>query len=159
MKKLIMIAAAMLLTISAFAQNGKAIYQKYSDEPGVDAVYISPAMFKLIGNLPISYDEQEIDLASIVKSLSGFYLLSVENSGIADKVAADVNKYVKSNKFELMMEAKSDGDKMTIYTVTEGDYITSLVMVATEPDETSFICLDGRILSSDLDKMIASIDK
>lgn len=158
MKKFFAIIASMLLTVSAFAQNGKSIYQKYSDEPGVDAVYVSPAMFKLIGNLPISYDEQDIDLASIVKSLSGFYLLSVENGAVADKIGADVNKFVKSNKFELMMEAKSDGDKMTIYTVTEGDYITSLVMVASEPDETTFICLDGMILSSDLDKMIASID-
>lgn len=158
MKKFIIIIATMVLSISAFAQNGKSIYQKYSDEPGVDAVYISPAMFKLIGNLPISYDEQDIDLASIVKSLSGFYLLSVEKGGVSAKVAADVDKLVKNNKFELMMEAKSDGDKMTIYTVTEGDYITSLVMVASEPDETTFICLDGKILSSDLDKMIASID-
>ncbi len=158
MKKFFAIIASMLLTVSAFAQNGKSIYQKYSDEPGVDAVYVSPAMFKLIGNLPISYDEQDIDLASIVKSLSGFYLLSVENGAVADKIGADVNKFVKSNKFELMMEAKSDGDKMTIYTVTEGDYITSLVMVAAEPDEITFICLDGKILSSDLDKMIASID-
>lgn len=158
MKKFFAIIASMLLTVSAFAQNGKSIYQKYSDEPGVDAVYVSPAMFKLIGNLPISYDEKDIDLASIVKSLSGFYLLSVENGAVADKIGADVNKFVKSNKFELMMEAKSDGDKMTIYTVTEGDYITSLVMVASEPDETTFICLDGMILSSDLDKMIASIE-
>ena len=158
MKKFFAIIASMLLTVSAFAQNGKSIYQKYSDEPGVDAVYVSPAMFKLIGNLPISYDEQDIDLASIVKSLSGFYLLSVENGAVGDKIGADVNKFVKSNKFELMMEAKSDGDKMTIYTVTEGDYITSLVMVASEPDETTFICLDGKILSSDLDKMIASIE-
>lgn len=158
MKKFFAIIASMLLTVSAFAQNGKSIYQKYSDEPGVDAVYVSPAMFKLIGNLPVSYDEQDIDLASIVKSLSGFYLLSVENGAVADKIGADVNKFVKSNKFELMMEAKSDGDKMTIYTVTEGDYITSLVMVASEPDETTFICLDGKILSSDLDKMIASIE-
>lgn len=158
MKKFFAIIASMLLTVSAFAQNGKSIYQKYSDEPGVDAVYVSPAMFKLIGNLPISYDEKDIDLASIVKSLSGFYLLSVENGAVADKIGADVNKFVKSNKFELMMEAKSDGDKMTIYTVTEGDYITSLVMVAAEPGEITFICLDGKILSSDLDKMIASID-
>lgn len=158
MKKFFAIIVSMLLTVSAFAQNGKSIYQKYSDEPGVDAVYISPAMFKLIGNLPISYDEQNIDLASIVKSLSGFYLLSVENTGVSAKVAADVDKLVKNNKFELMMEAKSDGEKMTIYTVTEGEYITSLVMVANEPDETTFICLDGKILSSDLDKMIASIE-
>ena len=52
MKKIIIIAAAILMTASAFAQDGKSIYNKYSDEAGVSAVYISPAMFRLMGRLP-----------------------------------------------------------------------------------------------------------
>jgi len=158
MKNIIIIIASMLVSVSAFAQNGKAIYQKYSDEKGVDAVYISPAMFKMIGNLPMTIEDNDIDIASIVKSLSGFYLLSVENPSVAEKVSADVSKYVKSNKFELMMEAKDDGDKMTIYTASEGNYITSLVMVAEEPGETTFIWLDGKILSGDFENMLAGLE-
>lgn len=157
MKKIFTAIAAMLLTVCAFAQNGKAIYQKYSDEKGVDAVYVSPAMFKLIGNLPVNYGDESLDIASIVKSLSGFYLLSVENDTVADKISSDVVKFVRNGKYELLMEAKDDGDKMTIYTVNDGD-ITSLVMVAVKPGETTFICLDGKILQADLEKMLAAIN-
>ena len=46
MKKIFAIAAAMLVTVSAFAQDGKSIYKKYSDAENVSAVYISPAMFR-----------------------------------------------------------------------------------------------------------------
>lgn len=158
MKNIIIIIASMLVSVSAFAQNGKAIYQKYSDEKGVDAVYISPAMFRMIGNLPMSIEDNDIDIASIVKSLSGFYLLSVENEAVSLKLMADVDRLIRSGKFELMMEAKDDGDKMTIYTATEGDSITSLVMVAAEPSETTFICLDGRILTADFENMLAGLE-
>ena len=47
MKKIIAIAAAMLLTLTAFAQkDGQKIYNKYSDAKGVSAVYMSPSMFR-----------------------------------------------------------------------------------------------------------------
>ena len=49
MKKIILIFAALLLAFSAFAQDGRSIYNRYSDEEGVTAVYISPAMFRLLG--------------------------------------------------------------------------------------------------------------
>ena len=53
MKKIIAIAAAMLLTLTAFAQkDGQKIYNKYSDAKGVSAVYMSPSMFRLMGSLP-----------------------------------------------------------------------------------------------------------
>ena len=44
MKKLFIIAATLLLGIFAHAQDGKSIYNKFSDEEGVSAVYISPSM-------------------------------------------------------------------------------------------------------------------
>ena len=52
MKKFIVIAAAMLLTVSAFAQDGRSIYNKYSDGKGVTSVYVSPSMFKLMRRIP-----------------------------------------------------------------------------------------------------------
>ena len=52
MKKLFAIAVFILLAVSVSAQDGRSIYNKFSDEPGVSAVYISPSMFKLIGKIP-----------------------------------------------------------------------------------------------------------
>ena len=52
MKRLVILAALLLTTLSSFAQDGKSIYQKYSESEGVSAVYISPAMFRLIGRIP-----------------------------------------------------------------------------------------------------------
>ena len=48
MKKIIAISVMLLIAVGAFAQEGKRLYNKYSAQEGVSAVYISPAMFKLM---------------------------------------------------------------------------------------------------------------
>ena len=52
MKRFALIIAAAVLSLSAIAQDGKSIYNKYSNEEGVSAVYSSPPMFRLIGKIP-----------------------------------------------------------------------------------------------------------
>ena len=52
MKKIITILTALTLAVAAFAQSGKDLYNKYSDLEGINAVYISPAMFRMIGKIP-----------------------------------------------------------------------------------------------------------
>ena len=69
MKRICAIAAAMLLTITAFAQDGKSIYNKYSDLKGVTAVYVSPAMFRLMGKIPdINLGDGDLNLSPIITS-------------------------------------------------------------------------------------------
>ena len=52
MKKALIILSFLILSINALAQDSKYIYNKYSDEKGVSAVYIFPAMFKIKGGRP-----------------------------------------------------------------------------------------------------------
>ena len=71
MKKLFIIAAVMLLGTLAKAQDAKSIYNKFSDEQGVSAVYISPSMFKLIGKLLLGY----IQFSEILRKCFSTYTL------------------------------------------------------------------------------------
>lgn len=158
MKKLIVIAAAILLTFSAFAQDSRSIYNKFSDEPGVSAVYISPSMFKMIGKIPSIElgDNEKMDITPIIKSLKGFYLLSSSNRDVKERMSADVKRFINSGKFELMMEAKDSGDAVRIYTTGNDNVIESFVMMATDNSETTFISMDGLINRSDFEKLIGA---
>ena len=49
MKRALLTIMIALAALTASAQNYKSLYQKYSDDERVTAVYISPAMFKMIG--------------------------------------------------------------------------------------------------------------
>ena len=150
MKKIILAAVLMLSCVGAFAQSGKDIYKKYSKEREVSAVYISPAMFNLMGRVP----DMDIEGEDVIKSLSGLYIIDSENVRVNARLSEDVKKLVASGKFELLMEAKEEDEVMQIYIISEGDYVTSFVMLALEDDECSFICMDGKMLKEEMMSLI-----
>lgn len=157
MKHIITLAAALLLTLtSSFAQTGKSIYRKYSGDENVSAVYISPAMFRLIGRVPdIEVEGSNVNLSSIIRSLSGLYIIDSENPKTNKSLEKEVNKFLDSGKYELLMEAKENGELTRMYTVGNDKYITSFVMVSCEEEETTFICLDGKMKREDLENLLA----
>lgn len=144
------------MTINAFAQDSKYIYNKYSDEKGVSAVYISPAMFKMIGRIPeIDMGNGSQDISGVVRNLNGFYLISTENPKIVESIKADVKKFIGNGKFELMMEAKDDGMATRFYTIGNDEVINSFVMSAYDEGECTFICMDGVIDRAELERLLA----
>ena len=160
MKKLYILVAMLLLSITALAQDGRSLYNKYSDYDNVEAVYISPAMFRLIGKIPdMEVQDGSVNLGPIIKSLSGLYILSIKEDRIAQDLADDVNRFIKKGQYELLMEAKDNGEVMRMYTVGDDFIVNSFVMLAREADEVNFICLDGDIPRDQLENLIAEAAK
>ena len=156
MKKILMVAALMIASVAMFAQSGRSIYQKYSDRENVSAVFISSAMFRMIGSIPdIQVEQDSINLTPIIKSLKGLYILETSNPDIRESIVGDVNSFVESSKYELLMEAKDSGEIVRIYTVGDDRTVESFVMLACEPDEITFICIDGKMARDDLDAALA----
>lgn len=160
MKKIYAIVIMLLITVGAYAQSGKSIYNKYSDSMGVAAVYISPSMFRIIGQLPDldveTSDGEKVNIAPLVRSFEGFYLLSVSDNPRATELKKEVHSMIKSGSFEMLMEAKDSGSTMRIYTVGDDKIISSLVMLAQEGDSVQFICLEGSMNRKDFETLIAT---
>ena len=156
MKQLYILAATLLLSISAFAQDGRSLYNKYSDYDNVEAVYISPAMFRLIGKIPdVDMQGESVNLGPIIKSLSGLYILSIKEDRIAQDLYDDVNRFISKGQYELLMEAKDNGEVTRMYTVGDDFTVNSFVLIAKEGEETNFICIDGTIPRDQLEDLIA----
>ena len=160
MKQLYILVAMLLMSISAFAQDGRSLYNKYSDFDNVEAVYISPAMFRLIGKIPdVEMNDESVNLGPIIKSLSGLYILSIKENRVAQDLADDVNRFINKGQYELLMEAKDNGETMRMYTVGDDFVVNSFVMLAREADEVNFICIDGTIPRDQLEALIADAAK
>ena len=162
MKKTIIIAFMLLVAVGAYAQEGKKLYNKYSDQEGVSAVYISPAMFKLVGQLPdINVDMangEKMDVAPLVRSFSGFYMLSFEQKSAASaELYKEVTAMVNKGNFELLMEVKDSGSTIRMYTLGDEKTVSSFVCIINEDDETMFFSLEGSMDRSDLEKLIAGM--
>lgn len=147
----------MLTFMSAAAQSGKSIYQKYSEADSVSAVYISPAMFRLIGKLPdLDVEGKDVNLTPIIKALSGLYLIDSHNPEVNATLSKEVDRLISRGHYEMLMEAKDNGEIMRIYTEGTETVVNSFVMIAVDGPETTFICLDGKMNRDDLEKAIAS---
>ena len=156
MKQLYILVAMLFVSVTSYAQDGRSIYNKYSDNANVEAVYISPAMFRLIGKIPdVEMNDESVNLGPIIKSLSGLYILSIKEDSIAQDLADDVNRFIKKGQYELLMEAKESGEVTRMYTVGDDFTVNSFVMLAREGDEVNFICIDGNIPRDQLEDLIA----
>ncbi len=156
MKRICILAAALLIAVSALAQNGKALYQKYSDAEGVSAVYISPAMFRMIGRIPdLDTGNGEVNLSPIIRSLSGLYIINSQNPDLNGRLHAEAEKFIQSGHYELLMEAKDNGETVRMYTVGTEQLVNGFVMLAAERDEVSFICLDGQMPREQFEELVA----
>ena len=156
MKKIITAAVSILLTFTLSAQEGRSIYNRYSDAENVSAVYISPAMFRIMGKLPeMNLSGNDVPFSSIVKSLNGFYLIESKNSSINASLKADAEKMIKSGRYELLMEAKDNGQTVHIYISGDEQTVVGLVMFVDEKDSVAFINIDGNMSRAKLEKLIA----
>lgn len=152
------VAAIVLLTAGAWAQDGKGIYNKYSDNENVSAVYISSSMFKLMGNKVPNMELGEgssMNLGSIIKNLNSMYLLDCEDPDLCKEIKSDVNKFINKYDFEMLMEIKDKGEVVRIYTTGNERTVTQFIMTAAEYEAFTFICLDGTMSRADLEKAIA----
>lgn len=156
MKKIIAIAAFLMLAFAAFAQDGKSIYKKYSDAENVSAVYISPAMFRMMGKIPdMEIDGSNVNVGRIIKSLSGLYILNSENTKINDSLKNDAERFISKGQYEMLMEAKDNGETVRIYTMGTEKIVNGFVLLTSEKDECTFICIDGEMPREELEKILA----
>ena len=155
MKKLIMIAIAALIGGSALAQDGKTIYNRYSEAEGVSAVYITPSMFKLMKRIPdIDLEGESVNLAPIIKNLTGMYIINSENPAVNDDIKRDVDRFIRRGDYEILLEAKEDGEVTRMYTMGPESTVTGFVVLTYEPAECSFICINGEIPRAALEELI-----
>ena len=159
MKRIIVITLMLLVATVASAQEGKNIYNKYSGNNGVSAVYISPTMFRMIGNLPDLQVEtangELMNLAPLIRTFQGFYMLDITDADIASNLRTDVENLIAKGRYELLMEVKEDEDTVNMYTVGNEKVIESFVFVASDGESLQFICIDGDMSRDEVEKLIS----
>ena len=155
MKKIIILLLAFAVSmVSSAAQNSKKkIYSEYSGKPGVSAVYISPAMFKLIKTV-LEINSQEVNFSRFIKTLEGMYILSTNDPGMASLLAEDAQKELDHGKHELLMETFEGSETTRIYIVQNDSIVSDLVLLSTAGSSISYISITGEMPFEEISKMI-----
>ena len=166
MKHIRFIAAiAALLALSclgASAQN--ELYKKYSSTPGITKVYISKAMFSLMGSssgkgrkMNIDAGGGEVDVSKLSRKLTGLYILSTENPKVGQQLLSDFAALSKGKNIELLMEVEDEGDKIKMYSIKKGDINTDFFLTSKESDgEITVLHLEGSLTDADVAEIMQS---
>ena len=157
MKKIIILLLAFAVSmVSSAAQNSKKkIYSEYSGKQGVSAVYISPAMFKLMKTVPdIEINSQEVNFSRFIRTLEGMYILNTSDQDIASRLAKDVESELRYGKHELLMEAIEENQTTRIYIVQNDSIVSDLILLSRDGHSTSYISITGEMPLDELSKMI-----
>ena len=157
MKKIIilLLAFAVSMVTSAAQNSKKKIYSEYSGKPGVSAVYISPAMFKLMKTVPdIEINSQEVNFSRFIRTLEGMYILNTSDQDIASRLAKDVESELRYGKHELLMEAIEENQTTRIYIVQNDSIVSDLILLSRDGHSTSYISITGEMPLDELSKII-----
>lgn len=121
----------------------------------MNAVYISPAMFKLIKKVPdVSINDKEVNFSNFIRTMDGIYILNATDPEIGERLCADVEKELKAGRHELLMEAVEGNQITRIYIIEHNDIISDLILLSKGGDTTSYISITGVMPLEEVSKMI-----
>lgn len=156
--KLFYTLALIFMTSISF---GQTQFDKYEDMEGVTSVIVNQKAFSLMGKIGTESDQEYLDLIKNIETLKVF---ATESPAVANQMAIEVEKYLKTSKLEELMRVKDGNDRVNIY-VREGktdNYVNELFMFVKSSDEsvseTVIICLTGNIDLKQVSKLTKEMD-
>ena len=135
----------MMLPIMAMAQlpHFAKLGEKYNGMEGVTAMTINKQMIAMFAGENADFDF--VDEIQILLS---------EDAGVASNIVKDAKKAVKKSKIEELVSANDDGATFTVYTKSDGDIFTDIVVVVENEDPSGFIVITGDIPQEKISEIV-----
>lgn len=144
MKRTILLVM-MMLPIMAMAQlpHFAKLGEKYNGMEGVTAMTINKQMIAMFAG-----ENADFDFVDEVQ------ILLCEDADVAKSIVKDAKKAVKKSKIEELVSANEDGATFTIYTKSDGDIFTDLVVLVENEDPSGFIVITGDIPQEKISEVV-----
>ena len=135
----------MMLPIMAMAQlpHFAKLGEKYNGMEGVTAMTINKQMIAMFAG-----ENADFDFVDEIQ------ILLCEDAGVASNIVKDAKKAVKKSKIEELVSANEDGATFTIYTKSDGDIFTDIVVVVENEDPSGFIVITGDIPQEKISEIV-----
>lgn len=144
MKRTILLVM-MMLPIMAMAQlpHFAKLGEKYNGMEGVTAMTVNKQMIAMFAG-----ENADFDFVDEIQ------ILLCEDADVAKSIVKDAKKAVKKSKIEELVSANEDGATFTVYTKSDGDIFTDLVVVVENEDPSGFIVITGDIPQEKISEVV-----
>lgn len=135
----------MMLPIMAMAQlpHFAKLGEKYNGMEGVTAMTVNKQMIAMFAG-----ENADFDFVDEIQ------ILLCEDAGVASNIVKDAKKAVKKSKIEELVSANDDGATFTVYTKSDGDIFTDIVVVVENEDPSGFIVITGDIPQEKISEVV-----
>ena len=135
----------MMLPIMAMAQlpHFAKLGEKYNGMEGVTAMTVNKQMIAMFAG-----ENADFDFVDEIQ------ILLCEDAGVASNIVKDAKKAVKKSKIEELVSANEDGATVTVYTKSDGDIFTDIVVVVENEDPSGFIVITGDIPQEKISEIV-----
>ncbi len=154
MKKIVLIIAMLMLSVSTFAQS--SVFDRFEEMEEVTTVVITKEAFKMASKFGGNSLEAK-EYVEMVKNLNNLKVFTTENSAIAKQMGDIVNSYLKTSKLSELMRIKDKDANVKIYIKPGKDenHVSELLMFVSDMQnkgnqEAVILSLTGEI---DLNKI------
>ena len=117
--------------------------EKYNGMEGVTAMTINKQMISMFAG-----ENADFDFVDEVQ------ILLCEDADVAKCIVKDAKKAVKKSKIEELVSANDDGATFTVYTKSDGDIFTDIVVVVENEDPSGFIVITGDIPQEKISEVV-----
>ncbi len=144
MKRTILLVI-MMLPIMAMAQlpHFAKLGEKYNGMEGVTAMTVNKQMISMFAG-----SDADLDFVDEIQ------ILLCENADVAKSIIKDAKKAVKKSDMNELLTANEDGATVTVYTKSDGDIFTDLVVVVENEDPSGFIVITGDIPQEKISEVV-----
>lgn len=144
---LIALVAAVSTTDISAAE--KREFEKVANLPGVEFVYVGSAAFRMMGSSNILKGMSGVPsgITGSLQSIKSMEVLECDNAASKEYIKAAIEKIVRENSLEMILETNEYGDTTRIYAhVPEEDApLKDLLIENSEKDEYNVVYIKGTI--------------
>ena len=144
MKRTILLVI-MMLPIMAMAQlpHFSKIADKYNGTDGVTAMTVNKQMIAMFAG-----DNADFDFVDEIQ------ILLSEDAATAQAIVKEAKKAINKSKVEELISANDDGATYTVYTKSNNDTYTHIVVIIENDDPSGFIVITGDIPQDKISEVV-----
>lgn len=142
--RLLLMGFALLVSATAMAQN--SVFEKYNEMRSVSSVYISKTMIEMQPDLYT----KDLSMGKVAGQLDAVYIISTMDNNIKRDMRKDIEQYVKSGKYELLMKQKGIVSQSSFYAKRRGEKVQELVMISDGAAKLKIVILSGNLTLKDI---------
>ena len=146
MKKIVLLFAMVLMSISGFAQADKII-NSYKDNSGIQIIELNKAMLEMVAGAAKSDEEKEA-----LKSVDSMTMGMIGSDELAKEIMGKL-EVLESQGYGRINVNKDDA-QANVFAKKDGDFITEIVMVAKARGNNVLALIKGKFNADQMESLI-----